>query len=185
MLIYIHGFNSSPHSSKARALGEWLAARGLAEAWACPALPHRPAEAIALLESLIVNARGTPKLIGSSLGGHYAAWLAERHTVKAVHINPCVRCDAKLADQVGRVQRNWHTGETYVFTAEHLNELAQLRIERPSQPQRHLLLVETGDEVLDYREAVAFFAGARQIVLEGGDHSFRRFSEFIPDILAF
>lgn len=185
MLIYIHGFNSSAQSGKARELATWLAARGLAESWACPDLPHRPAEAIALLEGLIVASRGKAKLIGSSLGGYLAAHLAEKHDLRAVYINPCVACHAKLADEVGRPQKNWHTGAEYIFTAEHAAELAALRTERLSRPENHLLLVETGDEVLDYREAVDYFAGARQIVLEGGDHGFSRFADYIPTIVEF
>lgn len=185
MLLYIHGFNSSAQSGKARELGAWLTARGLGEAWACPDLPHRPAEAIPLLEALIARSQGAAKLIGSSLGGHYAAWLAERHGLKAVHINPCIACHEKLRGEVGNTQTNWHSGETYVFSQAHLDELAQLHVERPSRPQDHLLLVETGDSVLDYREAVAYHRGATQIVLEGGDHGFSRFAEYIPTILAF
>lgn len=185
MLIYIHGFNSSGQSGKARELGAWLAARGLAEAWACPDLPHRPAEAIRLLEGLIAASRGQAKLIGSSLGGFYAAYLAEKHALKAVHINPCVACHGKLADLVGQAQKNWHSGEEYTFGVEHADELAALRVERLAHPENHLLLAETGDTVLDYREAVDYFAGARQIVLEGGDHGFTRFTEYIPTILEF
>lgn len=185
MLIYIHGFNSSAQSGKARELAAWLAARGLAEAWACPDLPHRPAAAIALLEGLIAASQGRAKLIGSSLGGFYAAWLAEKHALKAVYINPCVACHGKLADEVGQLQKNWHTGEEYTFSAAHAEELAALRVERLSRPEDHLLLVETGDEVLDYREAVVWFTGARQIVLDGGDHGFSRFTEYIPTILEF
>lgn len=185
MLIYIHGFNSSAQSGKARELAAWLAARGLAEAWACPDLPDRPAQAIALLEDLIARSRGPAKLIGSSLGGYYAAHLADRLGLRAVYINPCVGCHAKLADEVGRPQKNWHTGAEYTFTAAHAEELAALRVERLRQPENHLLMVETGDAVLDYREAVAYFAGARQIVLEGGDHGFSRFTDYIPTILEF
>lgn len=185
MLIYIHGFNSSAQSGKARELGDWLAARGLAEAWACPDLPHRPAEAIARLEALIGQSRGPAKLVGSSLGGFYAAYLAEKHGLKAVYINPCVACHAKLASEVGKSHKNWHTGAEYVFSADHAAELAALRVERLSRPENHLLLVETGDEVLDYREAVAYFAGARQVVLEGGDHGFSRFTDYLPAILEF
>lgn len=185
MLIYIHGFNSSGQSGKARELAAWLAARGLAEAWACPDLPDRPAEAVAVLEGLIAGSRGPAKLIGSSLGGFYAAHLAEKHGLKAVYINPCVGCHAKLADEVGKAQKNWHTGAEYTFSAEHADELAALRVDRLSQPDHHLLLVETGDTVLDYREAVAYFAGAHQVVLEGGDHGFSRFAEHIPMIIEF
>lgn len=185
MLIYIHGFNSSSQSGKARELGAWLEARGLGEAWACPDLPDRPAAAIARLEALIAASRGPAKLVGSSLGGHYATWLAERHGLKAVLINPCVDCHAKLAERVGKPQKNWHTGDEYLFTADHLTELDALAVPVITRPERYLLLAETGDEVLDYREAVTRYRGARQVVLEGGDHGFTRFSEYLPDILAF
>lgn len=185
MLIYIHGFNSSAQSGKARELAAWLAERGLAESWACPDLAHRPAEAIAQLDALIAASQGRAKLIGSSLGGFYAAHLAEKHGLKAVYINPCVGCDIKLHDEIGKPQKNWHTGAEYTFSADHAAELAALKVERLSHPENHLLLVETGDEVLDYREATAFFAGAKQIVLEGGDHGFTRFTEYLPTILEF
>jgi hypothetical protein len=185
MLIYIHGFNSSSQSGKARELQAYLAERGLAGDYVCPDLPHRPSEAIALLEKLIAQSKTPVKLMGSSLGGFYATWLAERHGLKAVQINPCVACDEKLADEVGRTQKSWHSGETYAFTAQHLAELQALKVPAITKPERYLLLVETGDEVLDYREAVAYFAGARQVVLEGGDHGFSHFAEYIPTILEF
>ncbi len=185
MLIYIHGFNSSSRSGKARALQSWMEARGLGEAYACPDLPHRPQAAIALLESLIAASRGAPKLVGSSLGGFYATWLAERHGLKAVLVNPCVACHEKLAGEVGRLQRNWHDGSTYLFTQEHLAELRCLALPQPTRPERYLLLVEKGDEVLDWREAAAYYQGARQHTLEGGDHGFTRFAEYLPEIVAF
>lgn len=185
MLIYIHGFNSSSQSGKAREMAAWLAERGLGEAWACPDLPDRPAAAIAQLEALIAASRGPAKLIGSSLGGFYAAYLADKHRLKAIHVNPCVACDDKLAGLVGQVQKNWHTGAEYLFSAEHAAELRTLRLPRLARPEHHLLLVETGDSVLDYREAVAYFAGARQVVLDGGDHGFTRFAEYLPAILEF
>ena len=185
MLIYIHGFNSSSKSGKARELAAGMAAHGLEESFACPDLPHRPAEAIALLEGLIASGRGPAKLVGSSLGGFYAAWLAERHGLRAVFVNPCVGCDGKLAAEVGKRQKNWHDGSEYDFSHGHLAELKALAVPRLSRPEDCLLLAETGDQVLDYREAVAYFAGARQIVLEGGDHGFTRFAEYIPAIVEF
>lgn len=184
MLIYIHGFNSSAQSGKAREMAAWLAQRGLGEAYACPDLPHRPAQAIALLEDLIARSRGPAKLVGSSLGGFYATWLAERHDLKAVLVNPCVGCHGKLAGYLDQPQKNWHSGEEYLFSAAHLAELQPLAVS-PTRKDNYFLLVETGDEVLDYREAVAFYAGARQVVLEGGDHGFTRFAEYLPAILEF
>ncbi len=184
MLIYIHGFNSSAQSGKAREMGAWMAQRGLGEAYACPDLPHRPAQAIELLEALIQQSQGPAKLIGSSLGGFYATYLAEKHGLKAILVNPCVGCNAKLGAYVGQSQKNWHTGEEYLFTRAHQEELHALAVV-PTQADRYYLLVETGDEVLDYREAVAFYPGARQVVLPGGDHGFTRFTEYLPSILEF
>lgn len=185
MLIYLHGFNSSSLSGKARALMAWMAERGLGEACVCPDLSHRPAAAIAQIEALIAASRGQAKLVGSSLGGFYAAYLAEKHRLKAVHINPCIACHEKLRDAVGQRQKNWHSDVSYEFTAAHLAELTALNVARLSRPQDHLLLVERGDEVLDHREAMAYFAGARQIVLDGGNHGFTRFVDFLPAILEF
>ena len=184
MLIYIHGFNSSSQSGKSRDLMSWMAARGLGEACVCPDLPDRPAAAIALLEGLIAQSSGPAKLIGSSLGGFYATYLAEKHGLKAVLVNPCVDCHEKLVSYVGETQKNWHSGAEYVFSADHLAELRALATP-PAHLERYLLLLESGDEVLDYREAVAAFPGAHQVVLEGGDHGFTRFIDFLPDILAF
>jgi predicted esterase YcpF (UPF0227 family) len=185
MFIYIHGFNSSSQSGKAREMTAWMAERGLAEAFVCPDLPHRPAAAIAMLESLISHSKGPAKLLGSSLGGFYATWLAEKHGLKAVLVNPCVACHGKLSAYVDQIQKNWHSGEEYEFSREHAAELDALRVPAITRPERYLLLAETGDEVLDYREAVAYYAGARQEVLEGGDHGFTRFTEYLPAILAF
>lgn len=184
MLIYIHGFNSSAQSGKAREMAAWMAQRGLGESYVCPDLPHRPAEAIALLEDLISRSQGPAKLIGSSLGGFYATYLAERHDLKATLVNPCVGCHAKLSGYVGQVQKNWHTGDEYVFSADHLAELQPLAV-KAARKGNYYLLVETGDQVLDYREAVDFYAGGRQVVLEGGDHGFTRFIEYLPSILEF
>ena len=184
MLIYIHGFNSSSLSGKARELRDWMDGRGLGGTYVCPDLPDRPAAAMARLEEFIAASDGPAKLIGSSLGGFYATYLAEKHGLKAVLVNPCVNCDEKLAAYLGSMQKNWHVGSEYRFSAEHLAELRALST-RPVHMERYLLLLETGDAVLDYREAVAAFPGARQVVLAGGDHGFSRFGEYLPDILAF
>ena len=185
MLIYIHGFNSSSQSGKAREMAAWMADRGLAEAFACPDLPHQPAAAIALLEALIAQSRGPAKLLGSSLGGFYATYLAEKYGLKAILVNPCVACHGKLSAYVGQTQKNWHSGEEYVFSAEHAAELDALGVAAITRPERYWLLAETGDAVLDYREAVAYYAGARQDVLEGGDHGFTRFTDYLPALQAF
>lgn len=183
MILYLHGFRSSPQSVKARQLGAWMAARGLAHRFVCPALSHVPGEAIAQAEGVIARADSPVTVVGSSLGGYYATWLAERHRLRAVLINPAVVAHLSLADYVGE-QSNLYTGETFQFTAEYVAQLERLEVARIS-PERYFLLVETGDEVLDYRQAVARYAGARQVVLPDGDHSFTRFIDYLEPIAAF
>jgi len=182
MLIYIHGFNSSPASSKAGAIERELARRGRGEDFLAPALPHSPAAAAALLARL-VRAHRDACLVGSSLGGFYATWLAETHGVRAVLVNPAVRPYELLASEIGR-QKNFHTGEEYDFTAQHIAELRALEVDSIT-PERYLLLVTTGDEVLDYRHAVEKYRGARQIVIEGSDHGLSDFAQYLDTVLAF
>ena len=185
MILYIHGFNSSSGSGKARELAAWLDARGRSAEFACPDLPHRPAAAIALLSDLISGVpRAQVKLIGSSLGGFYATWLADRFDVKAALINPAVHVQNGLKSMLGPL-KNYHTGEEYLFTQQHLDELAALDKPAPLRPQNLLLLVETGDEVLDYRAAGSYYAASQQIVVPGGDHGFQSFPQYIETILEF
>ena len=184
MLIYLHGFNSSPQSNKAQVLGRYLAELGLGGCYACPALPHQPEQAVAVIETALARApKGPVTLVGSSLGGFYATWFAEKHCLKAVLINPAIHPHRDLRVFLG-VQQNLHSGERYMLTEAHLAQWAQL-FASVITPARYLLLVETGDEVLDYREAVGKYARAKQVVLQGGDHTLRSFPDHIPLILEF
>lgn len=189
MIIYLHGFRSAPASIKARALQRHMAARGLAGRFWCEQLPVSPAAAIAHIEDAIAHARAAhptcpPTLVGSSLGGYFATWLAERHGLRAVLVNPAVVAALSLEPWLGW-RDNLYTGERFELTAAHLDELRAIEVPRISRPQDFWLLVETGDEVLDYRAAVARYAGARQTVLEGGDHSFTRWQDYLDGILEF
>jgi predicted esterase YcpF (UPF0227 family) len=184
MLIYLHGFNSSPGSHKAQVLKRHMQAHGLGDQYCCPALPHLPQRAIAVIEAEIARHAGdSVTLIGSSLGGFYATCIAERHGLRAVLINPAVHPHRGLREFLG-VQQNLFTREQYELTEAHLRQMEELY--QPNiDAQRYLLLVETLDEVLDYREAVKKYDGSRQIVIEGGDHSLKSFPEHIPLILEF
>jgi hypothetical protein len=181
MLIYIHGFNSSPASAKAHLLRAKLEALGRSAEFVAPALPPSPAQAAALLDALALRHRGAA-LVGSSLGGYYASWLAEKHGMKAVLLNPVVRPYELLAPLVG-TQKRFHTGEEYVFTTEHVAELRALEVERIT-PSRYFLIVTTGDEVLDYRRALERYRGCRQIVIEGGNHGMSDFADYLDEVLA-
>src|SRR5215211_5842820 len=142
MLLYIHGFNSSPLSFKATLLRKRMTELGRADEFTCPELPDRPGRAIALLERIVKDhAAERPVLIGSSLGGYYSTWIAERHALRAVLVNPAVRPYELLTSAIGR-QTNLYSGVQYDFTDEHVAELRALEVET-IHPERYLLLVGT------------------------------------------
>jgi len=188
MLIYLHGFNSSPGSHKAQAMKAHLEGRGLGHLYACPALPDTPREAIRAIEAMMAEnpAARDPRAVtflGSSLGGFYATYLAEKLRCRAALINPAITPHIGLAAYLG-TQKNLHTGEPYELTRAHLEGWRALLLER-IDPERYLLLLETGDEMLDWREAARKYEGARTVIRDGGDHSMQSFPEHIGRILAF
>jgi uncharacterized protein len=180
VIVYLHGFNSSPQSHKAQLLGRYLAGRGLEKDYACPALPPSARETIRIVEPLL---KDKDCLVGSSLGGFYATYLAEKHRLKAVLINPAITPHVGLRAYLGP-QKNLHSGEPYELTEAHLRELGELHVPRIT-PGRYLLMVETGDEVLDYRRALERYAGAEQVVVPGGDHSLKGFPGQLPRLMRF
>lgn len=181
MIVYLHGFNSSPHSHKAQALGRYMGEHGLAAHYVCPALPPLANEAIREIERLRLDP--STCYVGSSLGGYYATYLVEKHGGHAVLINPAIEPHVGLRAFLGE-QKNLHTGAPYQLTESHLREWQELWVAHVT-PSRYLLLVETGDEVLDYRRALERYAGAEQIVIRGGDHSLQSFPQHLPRILGF
>jgi len=185
-LIYIHGFNSSPASHKSRLLQRRLEGMGRAQEFTCPALPDRPAQAIDLLESELREARPEHvTLVGSSLGGYYATYLAEKFSgLRAVLVNPAVRPYEGLRAYLGP-QKNLYTGAAYELTAQHLDELQALDVDHLTRIERYYLIVTTGDEVLDYREAVRKYSGAKQLVVQGSDHGFADFGDHLDSVLEF
>lgn len=182
-IVYLHGFRSAPCSAKARALAARMAELGLSEQFWCEQLPVGASATIGLVERAL-SRYTDPTLVGSSLGGYYATWLAERHGLRAVLINPAVIAPLSLAQYLGP-QTNLYTGEVFEFTPAHIVELEALEVAQLRDPRRYWLLAETGDEVLDYRNAVAKYAGARQTVLPGGDHSFTRWPDFLDEVIRF
>lgn len=184
-ILYLHGFRSSPASWKSIMLAEAMKARGLETHYFCPALSHVPFEAIAHAEIIIKRLKGDVTLVGSSLGGFYSTYLAEKHNLKAVLINPAVQAPQLLTNWVG-TQINLHTRQNFELTYEHISQLELLeRKTGPLTPERYLLLLETGDQILDYRIAVERYAGSRQFVVQGGEHLFLSFPEYLPQVLEF
>ncbi|GAB4062762.1 YqiA/YcfP family alpha/beta fold hydrolase [Uliginosibacterium sediminicola] len=184
MLIYLHGFRSGPQSQKALSLQQRMDALGIGDQLWAGQLEWGPARTIAQLEQIIAASATPPTLIGSSLGGFYATALAERHGLRAVLVNPAIAPHRLLTQWLGR-QTQIYTGASFEVVPAQLEELRSLQVEHFADASRYWLLAETGDEVLDYREAVAYFAGARQTVLTGGDHRFTQWEAYLDAIIAF
>jgi predicted esterase YcpF (UPF0227 family) len=148
-----------------------------------PELHHRPRVAVGQAEAAC---RGIPvedlTLVGSSLGGFYATVVAERLGCRAALLNPAVHPGAHFARYLGP-QRNLYTGESFVLSEEHVEELRALEPGPITRPERYWLFVETGDEVLDYREAITRYHGALQVVVRGGDHTLASFPEHVPELV--
>jgi hypothetical protein len=185
MILYLHGFLSSPASAKAAVLRSALAARGLEADFACPQLPVSPrAAAEVALGSAQLEDPGRLALIGSSLGGYYATWLAERIGCRAVLLNPAIRPYEDLQPHLG-MRTEYVSGRSVEVRAEYLDELRALDTPGVTRPERYFLIAATGDEVIDYRTMVAKYAGCRQHVIEGSDHGLSSFADYLPEVLRF
>lgn len=184
VIIYLHGFRSSPASRKALMLRDRLQQRGLADQYVCPALPASPRIASQLA---LYAARAQPSdrvaLIGSSLGGYYATWVAEQLGCRAVLLNPAIDPARDLQAHIGR-QPVFFSNDEIDFRPEYIDELRAL--EAPvTRPERYFLLAATGDTVIDHRIMVAKYQGAKQHVIEGSNHELSDFAQYVDEVLSF
>ena len=179
-VIYVHGFNSSPLSKKANMIKKKIDVLSTTISFFCPQLPELASSAMGLLSQLIEDAPpGDVCLIGSSLGGFYATWLAERYGCRAVIINPAITPHEDLKVYLGR-QENIYTHHSYFFTEKHLTELKDFYISKLERLQLFFLIHATGDELLDWRIAKSHFAGSRQLIVEGATTGSLKLKIFRP-----
>jgi predicted esterase YcpF (UPF0227 family) len=184
-LLYLHGFRSSPQSTKARKVADWVARERPDLHWWCPALAPSPQRAI---DDVMQRVAGWPRegmaVIGSSLGGFYATVVAERVGCAAVLLNPAVEPARDLAPCVGETSA-WHSEDRFLFRPEFIDELRLLRPQQITRPERYLAIIAKGDEVLDWREMTQRYAGCQLTLLEGGDHALSDFDAHWPEVVRF
>lgn len=151
----------------------------------CPQLPPSPRDAFTLARHLVSDfAADEFAVIGSSLGGFYATAIAEATGCRAVLLNPAVWPARDLAKYIGE-QTAWHSDDRFFFQPAFIDELQALTVETITRPERYLLFAATGDEVLDWREMTARYAGATQRVIEGSDHALSDFEQYIDELVGF
>ena len=184
-ILYLHGFRSSPQSTKARQMAGHFAQTD--HRFICPQLPASPALAMELACELIEDRGDAAKdwaLIGSSLGGFYATFLAERYDCRATLLNPAVHPELDLGAHIG--EGFAYDGETpFEFKAEYLDQLVALKVTAITQPQRYFLLAATRDEVLDWRHMRDHYLGAEQHIIEGSNHAISEFADYVDEIALF
>ncbi len=192
-LLYLHGFRSSPRSTKARLVAERVQGGHPGVVWLCPQLPPSPAAAIALAqEATQAWPADSSAVIGSSLGGFYARYLGLCRRWKRALLNPAVYPARDLARYIGE-QTAWHDPqERFFFGPDFVDELRQLETDmdrmaahEPATPAMQFALIAQGDEVLDWREMRGFCAGGQLTVLPGSDHAITDFPEHLDALMDF
>ncbi|MCA0935339.1 esterase YqiA [Vibrio alginolyticus] len=186
LLLYIHGFNSSPLSMKASLMRDYCQQYRPDIKVIVPQLPCFPQQAAQMLLDIVEQHKDEYQigLVGSSLGGFMSTWLNSKFGFKAVLVNPAVKPYELLVDYLGE-QTNPYTDETYTLEACHIDELKALDVQSITSPESFWLLQQTDDEVLDFRQAVDKFVEAKQTVEQGGDHSFVGFERYPAEIIKF
>ena len=186
-LLYLHGFRSSPQSAKAKRMATVVAENYPAVTWWCPQLPPSPKRAMQdIMDRLQTWPRGeSMAVVGSSLGGFYATWVAEHTGCKAVLLNPAVEPSRDLEKYIGE-QTSWHDPEeTFFFKPEFIDELKALHAGTLKHPENYFAVIAKGDEVLDWREMTDRYKDAHVRMLERGDHALSDFDAHLPAILDF
>lgn len=185
-LLYLHGFRSSPQSAKARQMAAHVAQNHPGVTFWCPQLPPSPAAAMqAVARGIAQWPSAAMGVIGSSLGGFYASWVAHHKGCRSVLINPAVHPARDLARHIGE-QSAWHDpSEHFFFRPEYIDELRALDVSAQPPAAPELALIAQGDEVLDWQEMVARYPQAQRIVQEGGDHALSNFCDYLPRVTEF
>lgn len=185
-LLYLHGFNSSPQSHKAQLVSAYMHERHCLDDLLCPQIPAVPGDARVFLEQLVEETLKNHFLsfVGSSLGGYYAVYLAEKYSGPAVLINPSVKPYETLMAHLGENKFYFDEG-CWEFDESHIQQLKKLDVEDITEAERYFVLLQTGDETLDYRQAESKFKNSQCIIEQGGDHAFTDLERYLQQIMQF
>ncbi|WP_428023915.1 YqiA/YcfP family alpha/beta fold hydrolase [Arcobacter sp.] len=181
MIIYIHGFASSGLGGKAALFKEYYN-----EELISPSLSYVPSLAIDTLEQLIesyISLEEEVYLVGSSLGGYYAIYLANKYNLKAVLINPAVYAYETL-DKIGTAT-NYYDYSSFEVIKEHLTYLKSIEVNEIKNQSNFMVLLQEDDEVLDFNDAVEKLPESELIIEQGGSHSFDEVERYFRKITTF
>ena len=184
-IVYVHGFLSSPKSYKAQISKNYFQQHHSDLTFICPQLSSYPGEAVSQLKTTVENLTGDVFAIGSSLGGYWSTYGVEKGWFKkAVLVNPAVDPHTRFHEFINTPLKSYSSDDVYLLTQQHLNELVATNV-TITKPDAYWLMLQTGDETLDYRQAQARYNACQQYVEDGGDHSFQNFEKHLPEIARF
>jgi uncharacterized protein len=184
-LLYLHGFRSSPQSAKARITGDRVSKHQPEVTWWCPQLPPSPAEAMRMVFDGIRDwPHESMGVIGSSLGGYYATWIAEQVGCRAVLLNPAIEPARDLEKYIGEITA-WHSDERFFFRAEFIDELLAMKPVELTRLERYFAIIAKGDEVLSWVEMTSRYRGCQVELIEGGDHAISDYESRLPSVVSF
>lgn len=185
VLLSLHGFHSSPESLKAQQLAKYVATNHPEMTFICPQLPCLPEKMWQLIESIFEKHQDDEvAVLGSSLGGFLATKVAEIYHSKVILVNPAVTPYLLLQAYAGK-QTHPYTGEHYCIDQHYMRQLKTLDVKTMTLPSNSWVLLQQGDEVLDYQQALEKYQACKISCEKGGNHSFVGFERFIPDIIKF
>ncbi|MAK14996.1 MAG: hypothetical protein CMK55_05105 [Proteobacteria bacterium] len=182
--LYLHGFNSSPESAKAKIFKKFLSTKDTKNL-ITPNLPISPSDSINLLSKIIDEEDKKLSIIGSSLGGFYAAYLGNKYGIKSVLINPVVPGHLESMKEIIGEHSNYKSNEKYRFTESHYRELLDLKINDLKHPMNHFCLVQLGDEVLDQKLTINYFKNSLILIEKDGNHQYSEFERYLNLIYDF
>jgi uncharacterized protein len=187
-LLYIHGFLSSPQSYKAKQIQQYLQQYPTEIDYVCPLLTPYPKECERVLTHIVESTLAATDplyLMGSSMGGFWATYLAERYDLPAILINPAVDVLELMPPYLNQPLHNYHTDDVYCLKTDDLAQLSRYDTPVITRPQNYWVLLQTGDETLDYRLAEKRYRDCKQTIEQGGDHSYQDFERFHLPALQF
>ena len=184
MIIYIHGFASSGFGSKPQKFKEYFEDEIMT--LSLPTIPNLAVDTLEQIIEAFLNKEEDVFLVGSSLGGFYALFLANKYDLKAVLINPAVNPWGSL-DRFEGVDfvTNYYDNSRFEFNQNHIKSLKNYEVNFIKNPENFITLLQEDDEVLDFTEAATKLEETELIIEEGGSHSFENIERYFRKINSF
>ena len=183
-IFYFHGFASSADSTKAIIFNDFIEEKFPNISLHIPNIDNSIEKSFIQLEKLIGKNKGDRLFIGSSLGGFYASYFAEKLGSKAVLINPASNPYLGMEMYLGK-NTNYSTNEEFYLTKKDLEILKLNNVSKVNYPANYLVLIETGDDVIPFKYTLDFYSGCNFRIINGGSHSFDSFKEKLEIISKF